>query len=241
MNTRPCLNQVAVAVAVGLASVLLADSSRAQTPGDTAAAAPAAVAATILRGGEMGELLSVYVPRGETEVQRLLDDARDMERSASGEIDGARRLAMEADGRVKIMKEELETTKVRRKVAKQAKDQAGSADLDAAMKRQAKERSYLERLRDAMRADADRLEAERTASAARVKALELELEVARKYPEVNGPGATSRSVDEYRTLLRRMLDAQRQSADRWRDASDKRKRVADRRIKQLHSLSKLSK
>lgn len=136
---------------------------------------PAAATASLLRGGAMGELLSVYVPRAEADIQSLLEDARREQHSSSDEIDRARRLANDADGRVKIMQEELETTKVRRNVAKKATDRTSLDELDRAMKKLARERHYLQRLRDPMRADADRLEAEREASAARVKALELEL------------------------------------------------------------------
>jgi hypothetical protein len=215
------------------------------TPAPAVAGTPAvtsvSLSKTMLRGGQMGELLSVYVPRQESEISRLAGDARAMQRSAESEIDEARNLATEADGRVRITSEEIETTKTRRDVARKAKDEAARAELEATLKRQSSEKAYLERLRDALRADADRLEADREASQARVKALDLELEVARSYVQVGSPSATPEMVTQYRQSLQRMLDAQKNSAEHWKDASEKRRQVADRRLKQLQSLSKLSK
>jgi hypothetical protein len=212
-------------------------------PTDTGAPADisTSLSRTLLRGGEMGELLAVYVPRQEAEITRLLDATRSSQRSADSEIEDARRLASEADGRVRIMKEEIETTNTRRDVAKQSKDDVAVVELEAISKRQSREKAYLERLRDALRADADRLEADRGATAARVKALEWELEVARKYNQIGSQATPPETVVQYRQLLHRMLDAQKDSAERWKDASEKRKRVADRRLKQLESLSKLAK
>jgi hypothetical protein len=193
----------------------------------------------MLNGGPLEELLSVYVPRPESEIRRLLEDAREMETSASSEIEVARRLAAEADGRQKIMSEEIKTTQVRRDVAKKAKDEPLRATLDAAVKKQSNEKKYLEHLRDALRADASSLEADRKASAMRVKALELELQAAQKHAEISAGVFDPAKVPAYQSLLRNLLEAQKQSADAWKDASGKRKQVAERRLKQLQSLSKL--
>jgi hypothetical protein len=224
-----------------LGCMLLSAPAASQSPADPSVARgmPASVSATMLRGGEMGELLAVYVPRSDAEVRRLLDDMRNLQRSAESEVAETRRLASEADGRVRIMQEEIKTTKVRRDVAKKEKDQAARSELDATLKRQERERDYLGHLRDALRADADRLDAEKAASGARVKALELELQVADRYEEI-AAAQTADAPDEYCALLGRVLEAQKQSADKWRDASDKRKKVAERRLKQLQSLSKLA-
>jgi len=243
MNSRAS-KSVAIAAAVGLS---LPAFARAQAPSDSVANAPTTTAAmksssaTMLRGGEVGELLSVYVPRDPSEVQRALEYAQFLERSAASEIDETRSLSSEADGRARIMKEEMQTTKVKRDVAKKAKDPTAQADLNATYKRQTREQSYLVHLRDALRADADRMEAERSAASARVKSLELEVRVAQKQAELSGGTPSGEDVSQYRSMLKAMLDAQRQAADRSRDASDKRKRVADRRIKQLAALSKISK
>ncbi len=224
-----------------LALSLLVMPARAQAPADTARRATlAGSTATLLRGGSMGELLAVYVPRLETEVQRLLEDAREVERSATGEVETTRRLALDADGRARIMREEIQTTRVRWDVARAAKDPAALAALDASYRRQVKERVYLEQLRDALRADAERLEADRAAAAAGVKALELELLVARKNLDLSGPVAPPAAVAQYRALLRQMLDAQQAAAIRARDAADRRRLVAERKLRQLESLNRLS-
>ena len=225
------------AIASAVLGCMLLSTPAASQP--AAAGMPASVSATMLRGGEMGELLAVYVPRSEAEVKRLLDDMRNLQRSSESEVGEARRLASEADGRVRIMKEEIKTTKVRRDVAKKSKDEAARKELEAALERQDREQDYLEHLRDALRADADRLDAEKAASAARVEALGLELQVADRYEELAAT-RTSDAPDEYCALLGKMLEAQKQSADKWREASDRRKKVAERRLKQLQSLSKLA-
>ena len=195
--------------------------------------------ATLLRGGEMGELLSVCVPRGEADVQRQLDDARKVERSAAEQIDGTRALGEDADGRVRILREEIQTTRVRLDVARRAGDLAAIRELENMYKRQNHEFEYFQQVRDALKADVDRLEAERSAASARTRAFELELNVARKNAELmvtQIPGA----VAQYRALLRDMLDAQRSAAERGRDAAEFGRLVAERRLRQLDSLARLS-
>jgi hypothetical protein len=182
----------------------------------------------------------VHVPRGEHEVQRMLEDAREVERSAFGRAEEIRRLALDADGRARVMREEIQATRARWDVARIAKDARATVELDAAYKRQVKERAYLEQVRDALRADADRVESEHAAATAWVKALELELIVSRKNTDLAGPVATPAAVAQYRTLLRQMLDAQQGAAIRARDAADRRRLVAERKLRQLEALNRLS-
>lgn len=215
--------------------------TRAQPGADTTRRSPlAGNAATLLRGGEMGELLAVYLPRAEVQVQRMLEDAREAERSATGEVESIRRLAEDAEGRERIMREELQTTRVRWDVARTSRDARASTQLDATYKRQVRERAYLEQMRDALRAEADRLESERAAAAAWVRALELELLVTRKNADLSGPVVLPGAVAQYRLLLRQMLDAQQAAAIRGRDAADRRRLVAERRLRQLETLNRLS-
>ena len=223
--------------------------------------------ATLLRGGEMGELLSVYVPRNESEVQRLLGDSRDAEQSVLNEVERTQKLAQDADGRARIMKEEMEATRVRRDVARQANDAASLAQLEQAYQRQDRERAYLEDLRDALRADIERQDAEREAAASRTRALELELRVVQRNRELTSPPRGSSStrtaatgapapsaaasatpapapsaaaLTQYRALLRDMLEAQRLAAGRWATAAQRRQLLAERRIRQLDALTRLT-
>lgn len=238
--SRPAL------LATVLAAALAAAAARAQPPvrgpagADTTRSPLTGNAATLLRGGEMGELLAVYVPRAEVEVLRMLEDAREAERWSMGEVESTRRLAADAEGRARIMREEIQTTRVRWDVARATRDARASQELDATWKRQAKERAYLEQLRDALRADADRLDADRMAAATSVRALELELLVARKNLDLSGPVAAPYAVAQYRTLLRQMLDAQQAAAIRGREAADRRRLVAERKLRQLETLNRLS-
>lgn len=238
MPTRSPVVLILAALLAGISPASM--PARAQAPSDTTSR-PLLTgnAATLLKGGEMGELLAVFVPRGEAEVQRLLDDARRAEQSAAAEIESTRRLATNADDRARIMKEELETTRVRWEVARREQNQPATNELDATYRRQSRERQYLEQMREALRADADRLEAERAAATARVKALELELKVAQSNAQLSA-APTAEAMAQYRELLRDMLVADGQAADRGRDAADKRRLVADKRLRQLDALERLS-
>ena len=255
------------AFVVLLASLFAAAPLPAQThkapPGTTGGSART----TLLKGGEMLELLSVYVPRNESEVQRLAADSRDTEAGMTQELEKTRTLATAAEGRARIMKEEQEATRVRRDVARKSKDAAATAELEAAYVRQDREQSYLEDLRNALRADIDRIEAEREAAASRTKALELELRVVQRYREITnrdrkssgadakgGAGAASEArtaattaeaptpgqTAEYRSLLRDMLDAQRDAAGRWSTAAARRQALAEKKIKQLDAYTRLT-
>ncbi len=246
-----------------IATLALAGSAHAQIPPPDSTATPPApgvsapavpsparvgmgteAPATMLRGGPMGELMSVYPPRPVEEIRRQLDNSRALQKSADNDIAESRQLAEAADGQVRIMTEELQTTKTRLSVAKKMNNDGDRASLALDAKRQEAEKKYLERLRDAMRADAARLDSESGAAQARVKALELEVEVARRHAELaaiaapNLPAASD--LSGYRTMLRRMLDAQRYAAKRGKEAAEKRQQVADRRLKQLDALVKLA-
>ena len=215
---------------------------RAQPPADTSGrSAIGGTAESMLRGGEMGELLAVYMPRGTGEVQHQLDDARASDRAAATTVDGTRRLAADADGRARIMREELQSNRVRFDVARKAQDNVATAELDAAYKRQSKELEYLTQMRDALKADADRMDADRVAAAAHIHALELELAVSTRQAQLaTGKRPPDATLAQYRLLLHDMLDAQRTAAERVRDAAERRRLAADRRLKQLESLSKLT-
>ena len=239
MDSRTLLRLAGVVPALAVAITVI--PARALAPAATAPPSPlTSNTTTLLRGGEMGELLAVYVPRTEIEVQRMLEDAREAERSAAGEIAAIRRLATDADGRARIMREEIQATKVRWDVSRATKDTRATQELDATYRRQLKERDYLEQMRDALRADADRLEADQVAAGASVKALELELLVSRKNLDLSGPKPTSFAVTQYKQLLREMLAAQQDAAVRGRDAADRKRLVAERRLRQLDTLNRLS-
>src|SRR5215831_15739083 len=199
MSRRPS----ALLVLTALGAVSLAPGpAAAQAPADTSGrAAIVGSVESLLRGGEMGELLAVYVPRGSTEVQHQLDDARASDRAAATMVDGTRRLATDADGRARIMREELQSNRVRYDVARKAQDNVATAELDAAFKRQTKELDYLTQMRDALKVDADRV-----AAAAHIHALELELAVSTRHAQLStGKRPPDASVAEYRSLLHDML------------------------------------
>ena len=214
-------SQIALAVAVIFLTAAVRHAAEAQVRADTSErAAIVGTSESLLRGGEMGELLAVYVPRGSMEVQHQLDDARASDRSAATMVDGTRRLAADADGRARIMREELQSNRVRYDVARKAGDPVATAELEAAYKRQSKELDYMTQVRDALRADADRMDADRVAASAHIHALELELAVARKHLELSTGKPTPTRALTVPAAAGRMLDAQRTSAERVRDAAE---------------------
>ena len=88
-------------------------------------------------------------------------------------------------------------------------------------------------------ADADRLQSAQAAAKAQEKALDQELKVVRKLAEL-GENPPGQAVTEYRTMLRAMLESQREAANRGSEANDKRKKMVEERLKQLDALSKVS-
>jgi hypothetical protein len=240
MNTRTLSTMLVVAGCAVGATVMFARAGAAPAPVATppAPASPAPPSAT-LPGGELAELLSAYVPRAVGDLQRLLADARVQERISDSEIDGARRLAVEADGRVRIVRGEMQATRTRRDVSHRTGDLAQRTQAEVAFRRQTREADYLERLRDTMRQDAERATAERNAAVARVKALDLELNLARMNADLRQPNPSLLAITRYRDVLWQVLEAQRTAADRARAASAEQARVAELRLRQVYSLSQL--
>jgi hypothetical protein len=221
-----------------------ADSTAQAAPSATATAPPAQVtapesgAASILLKGVTGELLALNVPRSEMELQRLLDEARSLARLSDLEAKSRKDLAATAEGRASVMKQEMDATKAKRDVAKKAKDKAALAEIDAAYKRQEAEYKYLVQVRDAMRADMDRLQSAQGAATAQAKALELEIGLVQKQAAL-GDQPSPQAVAEFRGMLRGMLESQLAAAEKGREASDKRRKVVSERLKQLDALAKL--
>jgi hypothetical protein len=197
--------------------------------------------ASLLRGGPMGELLSVYAPRHPGEIEGLLDAFRSLRELAEERYTESNRMAATADGRVRIMKEELDTTKTRLSVAKKAKNDADIATFTAEVKRQEAEKTYIERLRDALKADAAFLDSERAAAAGQIKALELEADVASKHADILASPEENRvDISTYSDLLRQMFNARRTAGDLTSDAGSRQEEAAARKLKQLDALSALS-
>jgi hypothetical protein len=159
--------------------------------------------------------LAIYTPRNSEEIQRLLGAARSAQESAENDIAESRRLVDVADGRVRIMNDEVKTTKTRLSVAKKAKDASDRTTLNIELKRQKAELKYIERVRDSKKSDAAWLDGKSNAWSARVKALELEVDVARKFENIVVAGTDSApGIAGYRDALKQMLTARGEAADR---------------------------
>jgi hypothetical protein len=194
---------------------------------------------SVLRSGTMGELSAIYIPRSEATIKESLEFARDLEKTSADGLSESKRLATEADGRLQIINEELRTSTTRRDVAKKTKQQAQRQELDAAIKQQQRERDYVKEMKEAIETDSERLDSDRAAAAAYVKALELELDVARRQAEIGSDPAPLVAAS-YREMVRKMLEAQRDAADLWTEAGKRREAVAERKLHQLGTLDKVS-
>jgi len=73
---------------------------------------------TLLRGGTMGELFAIYLPRGESVIENSLNFARSLSKEAVNDLLEVQRLEIEANGRLRVLDEEIRTSKTRRDVAK---------------------------------------------------------------------------------------------------------------------------
>ncbi len=108
------------------------------------------------------------------------------------------------------------------------------------MKRQKAELKYIERVRDANKSDAALLDSRSNAASARVKALELEADVSKKYDVVVARSDSAADIAGYRDALKKMLTARQEAADRVADSASSEKAVATRRLKQLDALTKIN-
>jgi len=197
---------------------------------------------SLLRDGPVGELLAVYAPRNREEIKRLLDAAHTDKETADADVKESRRVVEAAEGRVKIMEGEVKTTKTRLGVANKTKSDSDRTSLNMDLKRQEAELKYIERVRDVNKADSAWLDSRIAAASARVKALEDEANVAKKYDELTGGrSADSSDIAGYRELLKRMLNSHEESANRAQDAASRQKTAASRRLEQLDELTKLNK
>jgi hypothetical protein len=197
-------------------------------------------APSLLRAGPLGELMSVFTPQSPDEIQRRLNFERTNQENAEHDVTANHRLVQEAEGRVKISNEELSTTKTRLDVAKKANNPSDKTALELELKRQKAEKNYIGVLLDVAKADATWLDSRKSAAAARVKALELENDITKKYAEMNtASGDNASTIASYRQLLTKLLEAQEKAANLEKEAASAEKDAADRRVQQLNTLSKL--
>jgi len=218
----------------------LQGSQQSPPPGDARVGLESGVSPSLLKNGPLGELLSIYPPRKPEEVQKLIGLAHSEQESAQKDIAESRRIADAADGRVRIMNEEVKTTETRLSVAKKEKSASDRNALESELKRQKAELKYIERVRDAYKSDAALLDSRNSAASARVKALELEADVSRKYNVVAVSSDSAADIAGYRDALKKMLTARQEAADRVADSASSEKAVATRRLKQLDALSKIT-
>jgi hypothetical protein len=197
-------------------------------------------APSLLKAGPLGELMSVFTPRNPDEIQQRLNFAKTDQENAERDVAANRRLVQEAEDRVKISNQEVSTSKTRLDIARKANNPADKATVEVELKRLKAEKNYLGVLLDVAKADATWLDSRKSSSAARVKALELENEITKKYAEMGtAKGDSASSIASYRQSLIQLLEAQEKAADLAKEAASAEKLAADRRVQQLETLSKL--
>ena len=195
---------------------------------------------SMLKGGITGELLAVYTPRSQKDVQERLDSAKSLLKSAESSREEGETRAKSANGQLQIMLEEQQTTKTRLDVAKKEKNSSDVALLTAEAKRQQAERKYLSSLRDTTKADMELLDSQRVAVDAQVKMLQIELDSAKKREELAAGNSENKNGNsDYAALLKKLFSAQKEFADRASEAASKQQKLASRKLKQLDVWSKL--
>src|SRR5678816_3098033 len=144
--SRKNLRRVPLVLPLGIAAILFSGvKAWPQTAADQSGARIGVLSGSpsSLKAGPQAELMSVFTPRSQDEIQRRLEFARTNQEYAERDIAVSKRLVQEAEGRVKISSEELGTTRTRLSVAKKANNAADRQTLELALKRKKKEKKYL--------------------------------------------------------------------------------------------------
>jgi len=185
---------------------------------------------------ESNPSLGLVPTRPQGEITADINAAKAEASASEASLAPARERAVIAKGRLNIQKEELQTLETRMKLAKQIKNGSEMATLKVSIDKARRQLAYLARTEEAMRADVDRLEAEREAAKATITMFEreLELQMLRNSPGIAG-------VDpRFPDLVRRTLDAQKSAADKRADAAARARSVAERQLTQLKALDKMA-
>jgi len=203
---------------------------------------PTGLPPSMLKGGVTGELLALYTPRDTNEIQDRLDSAKSALKAAeTSRAEGESRV-QSANGQLKIMQGEQQTTKTRLNVAKNEKNASDVTLLTNEAKRQEAENKYLTSLRDTMNADMALLDSQRIAVEAQVKMLQIEMDTSKKHDVLAAGSLEDKAANaDYAAQLKMLFNAQKDFADRATEAASKQQSLASRKLKQLDVWSKLSK
>ncbi|MFL5515279.1 MAG: hypothetical protein ACJ8DJ_03925 [Gemmatimonadales bacterium] len=218
-----------------------APAPAAPAPGASAAPAPAqpstAAAATALASHEeqlkaMG-FMDLVPPRSTERIQREMDEAKLDQRDAETDLAARQQQEAEVKAMVDVKKQEVSTLDARRKLAEKSKQEAEKTSLEAEKKDAERFKEFLDKRVALHRAEKDAAKAEIARAEATQRALELELELARRRgerPGVTDPAAALRSDNVVHELERKLLEARRTAADKGKDAADKQVDITKRRL-----------
>jgi hypothetical protein len=204
-------------------------------PAPAAAPAPAPVAPAGAEALKSLGFVEVLPSRSLDRIQRELEEAKLDERDADADIAAKQQLEAEVKAMVEVKKQEVSTLDARRKLAEKSKQEAEKVSLEAEKKDAERHKQFLERRVALHRAEREAAQAEKNRAEARQKALEIELELARRRAGrerlgTADPAAAVRQDNVIHELERKVLEAQRADADREKQVAEKHVDIARRRL-----------
>ena len=216
------------------APAYMADSLRAAAPADTLApsalpdtpAAPAVPTSASLASTPMPARPHVLVIRTEAVIRNERDQVQILAQAADADLITAKRARTEVSGAIEIKKKDIAALGARLKAAKQAKDDATRATVDAERRRQESVRDYFLHLQDVQDAAVDEAQARGDFARAALRATDWELRLTGR------TGVTANDGDPALFKMEQQyLDAVKSRAGAEQHWADTAQTLADRKLR----------
>ncbi len=209
----------------------------APAPAAAPAPAPAAPTAAANRAAALSNLgfVEILSPRPSERIERALEQAKLDEREADAEYGELQSLESQVKAMVEVKKQEVSTLDAQRKLAEKSKQEAEAAGFDAEKKDAERHKQFLEKRVSLHQAEKEDAKARKSLAEAEQKALELEMQLARRRADRDrtaavDPTATLRHEGVIRELERKVLESQRVVAEREKSVADRHVDIARRRL-----------
>jgi hypothetical protein len=195
---------------------------------------PAVPAPVAPRHPVMDAGTTLVPPRGADGIQAEIDLAKRNARLADADKTAALDRKSKAEAQTEVKKHEISTIEARMKLADKEKNEAQKASLASEKTVAERDKERLERLADLVSAEVEVADKRAAFSRAGQKALEAELELARRRDarsRLTTPGPEATKLDQaILELASKVLEAQRDRADAEAGLVDREKQLAERRI-----------
>jgi hypothetical protein len=195
---------------------------------------PAVPAPVAPRHPVMDAGTTLVPPRSADGIQAEIDLAKRNARLADADKTAALDRKSKAEAQTEVKKHEISTIEARMKLADKEKNEAQKASLASEKTVAERDKERLERLADLVSAEVEVADKRAAFSRAGQKALEAELELARRRDarsRLTTPGPEATKLDQaILELASKVLEAQRDRADAEAGLVDREKQLAERRI-----------